>query len=92
MRIITDGERYAVARGRWLFTQVLSFNGLWWSIYSQSAKAWCWNDINTIKLRLKKYKKIKWKDYKVTIDGRTPHTNGLSGGLTPHTNKENNDN
>lgn len=64
MRIITDGKKYAVARKRWVFTEVLSPNRYWWKINTMEAKDFgCWTDLETAKNRLNAYKKRKWWTY-----------------------------
>lgn len=65
MRIITDGKRYAVAKGRWIFTKVMSKNGFWWKPRDKRADEFdCWTDLDNAKCRMENKKKIKWWDYK----------------------------
>lgn len=52
MRLITDGERYAVARGRWIFTQLFSAGGFWWSKYSHIYFD-CWTTRENAEIRMK---------------------------------------
>lgn len=64
MRIITDGKKYAVARYRWIFTEVMSPMGVWWNIRSSESSYFrCWSSLERAK-ELLELKKFKWKTYK----------------------------
>lgn len=65
MRIITDGEKFAVARFRWIFTQILSANNLWLNIkYDTFTTEFnCWTTLEEAKNKIKKYK-VKYWTYK----------------------------
>ena len=67
MRIITDGEYFAVAKGRWIFTRILSQSGCWWPIRSELGSDFrCWTSLEEAKERLR-VKSKKWWDYKDEI-------------------------
>lgn len=52
MRLITDGELYAVARRRWIFTQLLCAEGLWWG-KEDGIFCDCWTTRENAEIRMK---------------------------------------
>ena len=64
MRIITNGEKYAVAKYRWIFTKVLSPYGIWYNINDFDSHYFrCWNTKEKA-IQLMEHKKLKWWDVK----------------------------
>ncbi len=62
MRIITNGEDFAVAKGRWIFTRLCTRQGYWFKRDYYYAKENCWLTLKEAKYVLKR-ESLKYWDY-----------------------------